>query len=322
MNEFALIRRYFQRDCADPAVLLGVGDDCALLKLPADEILLVSTDLLVAGRHFPMDTAPFDIGYKALAVNLSDLAAMGARPLGVTLGLALPKADADWLTGFAEGFHALAAECGVCLVGGDTVASPQLTIAVTVLGAGQTGRVLRRDAAKPGDLIAVTGTLGDAGLGLRAVMTPERIPAALPLDELDFLTARLNRPSPRLGEGQRLSMFAHAAIDISDGLVQDLTHILDASGVGAEIDATLIPLSAAARNWLQADPTLDTLPLTAGDDYELLFTLDPAHWDQVDFPATVIGSIRAEPGLVIRDAAGNPLALSQGGFDHFAEPTA
>lgn len=318
MNEFALIRRYFQRDCADPAVLLGVGDDCALLKLSADEILMVSTDLLVAGRHFPLSTAPFDIGYKALAVNLSDLAAMGAHPLGVTLGLALPHIDTDWLEGFAAGFYHLAAEHGVCLVGGDTVSSPQLTIAVTVLGGGRPGRILRRDAARPGDLIAVTGTLGDAGLGLRTVLSPETVPTSLSPEDQAALRGRLDRPSPRLAEGQRLAGFAHAAIDISDGLVQDLGHILEASGVGAEIDLTAIPLSAAARTWLQADSTLETLPLSAGDDYELLFTFAPEDQHRLDFPATVIGSIRAEPGLIVRDAAGQPLALAQGGFDHFA----
>lgn len=319
MNEFALIRRYFQRDCADPSVLLGVGDDCALLKLPADEILMVSTDLLVAGRHFPMNTAPFDIGYKALAVNLSDLAAMGARPLGVTLGLALPKIDTGWLEGFAAGFYHLAAEYGVCLVGGDTVSSPQLTLAVTVLGGGQPGRILRRDAARPGDLIAVTGTLGDAGLGLRTVLFPETVPGSLPPDDWVYLRGRLDRPRPRLAEGQRLAGFAHAAIDISDGLVQDLGHILEASGMGAEIDLLALPLSAAARTWLQTDPTLETLPLSAGDDYELLFTFAPEDRHRLDFPATVIGSIRAEPGLIVRDAAGKPLDLAQGGFNHFAD---
>ncbi|ANJ65983.1 thiamine-phosphate kinase [Halothiobacillus diazotrophicus] len=318
MNEFALIRRYFARDCATPSVLLGVGDDCAILKPAPDEVLLVSTDLLVAGRHFPLNTAPEDIGHKALAVNLSDLAAMGAQPRGVTLGLALPEADPDWLAGFAEGFHRLAAEFGVCLIGGDTVASPQLTLAVTVLGGAQPDRVLRRDAARPGDLIAVTGTLGDAGLGLRTVLSPDSVPAELPLADRDYLRGRLDRPTPRLAEGQVLAGFAHAAIDVSDGLAQDLGHILAASGVGAEIDLAALPLSAAARRWLALDPSVETLPLTAGDDYELLFTLAPEDRDRLDFPATVIGSIRAEPGLVVRNRAGQAVDLARGGFDHFA----
>lgn len=318
MNEFALIRRYFARDCAAPAVLLGVGDDCAILKPAADEVLLVSTDLLVAGRHFPLSTAPGDIGHKALAVNLSDLAAMGAHPRGVTLGLAVPEADPDWLEGFAEGFHRLAAEFGVCLIGGDTVASPQLTIAVTVLGGARPDRVLRRDAAKPGDLIAVTGNVGDAGLGLRIVLSPETVPAGLAAADQIYLRSRLDRPTPRLVEGQALAKFAHAAIDISDGLIQDLGHVLAASGVGAEIDLAALPLSAAVRRWIAIDPSLATLPLEAGDDYELLFTLAPEDRDRLDFPATVIGTIRAEPGLIVRDDAGRPLEIARGGFDHFA----
>lgn len=318
MNEFALIRRYFARDCGDPAVLLGVGDDCAILKPAADEVLLVSTDLLVAGRHFPLNSAPIDIGHKALAVNLSDLAAMGAAPRGVTLGLALPEADPDWLAGFAEGFHRLAAEYGVCLIGGDTVASPQLTIAVTVLGSARPDQVLRRDAARAGDLIAVTGTLGDAGLGLRTVLAPDSVPAGLSPADRGYLRGRLDRPTPRVTEGQTLAGFAHAAIDISDGLVQDLEHLLTASGVGAEIDLAALPLSVAARHWMALDPSVETLPLNAGDDYELLFTLAPEDRDRLDFPATVIGMIRVEPGLVVRNRSGCSLDLTWGGFDHFA----
>ncbi|MHB8920160.1 MAG: thiamine-phosphate kinase [Halothiobacillus sp.] len=318
MNEFALIANYFKRPCLDAAVLLGVGDDCAVLRVPPNEVLLVSTDLLVAGRHFPESTPPFDIGYKALAVNLSDLAAMGARPLGATLGLALPDVDPAWLAAFAAGFYTLAAEHAVCLVGGDTVKSPQLTLAVTVMGRANPAQILRRSSAQSGDWIAVTGTVGDAGLGLRSILEPNSVPASLTPEELTFLHSRLNRPSPRLAEGHRLAEFAHAAIDISDGLLQDLQHILTASGVGAVIEQAKIPLSPAAQAWFQADPTAQILPLSAGDDYELLFTLHPQDWPQVDFPATVIGRIEVEPGLRVLDAEGQPLSLLPHGFDHFS----
>ncbi len=318
MTEFELIARYFSRPCTDAAVLLAGGDDCAALRVPPGEVLLVSTDVLVADRHFPASTAAFDVGYKALAVNLSDLAAMGAQPLGITLGLALPAIEPDWLHDFAAGFYALAAEHQVCLVGGDTVKSPVLSLSVTVLGSAPPARILKRSGAQVGDLIAVTGTLGDAGLGLRAVQSPHTIPVSVSFDEVQFLIDRLNRPTPRVTEGQALAAFAHAALDVSDGLLQDLTHILTASSVGADLRFDAIPRSAAAKKWIQAVPALAQLPLSAGDDYELLFTLRAEDWSRLEFPATVIGRVSDEPGLRVWDGVGQRMATGAEGFDHFA----
>jgi len=321
MTEFELISRYFSRPCPDDAVLLAGGDDCAVLRVPTGEALLVSTDVLVSDRHFPAATAPFDVGYKALAVNLSDLAAMGAKPLGVTLGLALPDIQPEWLNEFARGFYSLAAVHRVCLVGGDTVKSPVLSLSVTVLGSALPTQILKRSGAVVGDLIAVTGTVGDAGFGLRAVLSPKTIPTALARHEITYLHDRLNRPTPRLAEGQKLAQFAHAALDVSDGLLQDLTHILTASGVGAEISLIDVPLSPAAQTWITAEPRAALLPLSAGDDYELLFTVRAEDWPRIDFKATVIGRISAEPGLRVRDAQGHIVPMPAQGFDHFAAQT-
>lgn len=317
MTEFELIARYFSRPCADASVVLGVGDDCAALRVPEGEHLLVSTDLLVEGRHFPESTAAFDVGYKAMAVNLSDLAAMGARPLGVTLGLALPSIEPDWLEAFAKGFYTLAEQHGICLVGGDTVKSPVRSLAVTIMGSAPPDRMLTRSGAQPGDLIAVTGALGDAGLGLRSIQHPESMPASLNPEDIDFLQMRLNRPTPRVEEGRRLAEVAHAAIDISDGLLQDLMHILRASHVGAVVETDRLPISPAARAWLAADPSQHHLPLTAGDDYELLFTIAPDQWATLDVPATVIGRITEDKRLRVLDAQGHDMPVHAQGFDHF-----
>lgn len=320
MNEFELIARYFSRPCSDVSVLLGVGDDCAALQVPAGEHLLVSTDLLIEGRHFPASTAAFDVGYKAMAVNLSDLAAMGARPLGVTLGLALPSIEPDWLEAFAQGFYTLAEQHGICLVGGDTVKSPVLSLAVTIMGSAPPGRILKRSGAQPGDLIAVTGTLGDAGLGLRSIQHPEYVPTSLTTEDIAYLQLRLNRPTPRVDEGRRLAEVAHAALDVSDGLLQDLGHLLQASHVGAVIEMDRLPISPAARAWVAADPTLRDLPLTAGDDYELLFAIAPEQWRALGITATVIGRITEDMRLRVQDGEGRDLPVSVQGFDHFASP--
>ncbi len=321
MNEFALIARYFDRPCADARLAFGVGDDCAGVTVPAGETLLVTSDALIAGRHFPHDTAPFDIGYKALAVNLSDLAAMGAAPLGVTLALAVPAVDEHWLAECSSGFFTLADQVGVCLIGGDTVHSPVLSLTVTALGSAKPSRVLRRSGAKVGDLIAVTGTVGDAGLGLRAVLNPSSVPPFVDAAAQEFLRERLNRPRPRLHEGQQLAGFAHAAIDISDGVLQDLSHVLTQSGVGAGLNPNALPLSPAAKTWLEAEPTLRGLPWRCGDDYELLFTLSPHDWPSCPVAATVIGVIEAEAGIRWRHADGRVEAVQPEGFDHFAPAT-
>jgi thiamine-monophosphate kinase len=240
LTEFNLIERYFTRPAAapDPDVILGIGDDAALVRVPTGMELAVATDTLVEGVHFPPQTAPETIGHKALAVNLSDMAAMGAEPRWATLALTLPQADEDWLTAFSSGFLALAAAEGVQLIGGDTTRGP-LSITVQILGLLPSGSALRRSGACAGDLVYVTGTLGDAGLALRMLQHAHGSAAvAAPLAQ------RLNQPQPRTQEGLALRGIASAAIDISDGLCADLGHILAASGVGAHINLAALPLSA------------------------------------------------------------------------------
>lgn len=318
MNEFALIARYFDRPCPDARLTFGIGDDCAGLSVPPGETLLVTSDTLIAGRHFPLNTAPFDIGYKALAVNLSDLAAMGAAPLGITLALSLPRVDDEWLAEFSAGLFALADQEGVCLIGGDTVQSPLLSVTITALGSAPPARILRRSAARVGDWIAVTGTIGDAGFGLRAIQTPSGVPPGVDVSAQRFLTQRLNRPSPRLREGRQLAGLAHAAIDISDGLLQDLSHVLKQSGVGARLNPQALPMSEAVRAWLSADASLSTLPWHCGDDYELLFTIAPADWPDCSVAATIIGAIEAESGMRWQHSDGRRESIVPQGFDHFA----
>ena len=315
LDEFDLIRRHFTR--ATPGVRLGIGDDAALLDVPVGETLAVTSDTLVAGRHFPPDTAAFDIGWKALAVNLSDLAAMGARPLGVTLALTLPEADEDWLAAFAAGFFALAEREGVPLVGGDTTRGP-LSLTVTALGSVPPAQALRRDGARPGDLLCVSGMVGDAGLGLALALGGDPVPKLSPAARL-LVRERLDRPEPRLALGLALRGLASAAMDISDGLAQDLGHLLAASGgLGARLALEQLPLSPA----LLACPSTQALTwaLTAGDDYELLFTVPAACRDRLaglPTPVTVIGEVTAEPGLRLT-WQGQPWEHGlPGGFRHF-----
>lgn len=322
LDEFGLIRRYFTRaDRPLPAgVRLGIGDDAALLDLPPGESLVVTTDTLVAGRHFPLDALPFDIGWKALAVNLSDLAAMGATPVGVTLAITLPAADAPWLAAFSDGFFALADAHAVPLIGGDTTRGP-LSITVTALGRVPFKQALRRDGARPGDLIYVSGTLGDGGLGL--ALAQQRLPGVelLPADR-DHALARLHRPAPRLALGLALQGIASAAMDVSDGLAQDLGHLLAASGGAQPLGATLtlerLPLSPALRQladlgdaWQQQ--VLDWA-LTAGDDYELLFTVPAARQQVVEALAGELGLSLTRIG-VVSASAGIGLLWQSGPYD-------
>lgn len=308
LDEFALIQRHFTRTTA---VRLGIGDDAALLDVPAGETLAVTSDTLVAGRHFPDDATPFDIGWKALAVNLSDLAAMGAQPLGVTLALTLPEADDAWLADFARGFFALAEREGVPLIGGDTTRGP-LSLTVTALGSVPPALALRRDGAQPGDLLCVSGTVGDAGLGLAVALGHETGA------EADALQ-RLHRPEPRLALGLALRGLATAALDVSDGLAQDLGHLLTASGQrGARLALEALPLSSAlrARPWRQA---VDWA-LTAGDDYELLFTVPAARRADLaalPTPVTVMGEILAEAGLHVTWMGRTWEHALPAGFRHF-----
>jgi thiamine-monophosphate kinase len=317
LSEFALIERFFAGCGAPrPDCVLGVGDDAALLRIPPGQQLAVTQDTLVEGVHFFAGSDPTGLGHKALAVNLSDLAAMGAEPAWVTLALTLPTADPAWLEAFAAGFCALARATGVRLVGGDTTRGP-LALSVTALGLLPGDQALRRSGAHPGDLVYVSGTLGDTGLALELLSQDRE--AKLPR----ALRERLERPLPRLTLGLALRALASAAIDVSDGLAADLGHILAGSGVGAVVRLADLPLSPFLGAHLAqgGDPLL---PLTAGDDYELCFTLPPgrrpdleALSPRMDCPLTCIGHIEAAPGLRVLGRDGRPLALSRGGYDHF-----
>lgn len=314
MDEFDLIRRYFadltpQRD----DIPLGIGDDAALLRMSSGFELAVSTDTLIAGRHFPEATASADIGWKALAVNLSDLAAMGADPWAFTLALSLPGADATWLRGFAEGLGAMARAAEIALVGGDTTCGP-LSITVTVLGRIPQGQALRRSGAKLGDMVCVTGTLGDAALALTRLESGAEVPA--------LLRARLDRPQPRLDAGLALRDLAHAAIDLSDGLSGDLAHLLDTSGVGAAVRVDLLPASAVFDRTLTQGESRLALQVSGGDDYELCACIPP---DRVadaiaacgPTPLTVIGRVTREPGLRFCTSSGAIIPVEAQAYRHF-----
>lgn len=315
-GEFDLISRFFSRRSARDDVELGVGDDGALLSMPPDQCLVATVDTLIAGVHFPELAQPGDVGHKSLAVNLSDLAAMGAEPAWALLAITLPRVDESWLASFAAGFYGLAQRYGVALVGGDTTRGP-LSITIQALGWVPRGDALSRSGARPGDHVYVTGTLGEAGLGL--AIAQSRI--SVPFTQQAGLLDRLNRPEPRVNAGLILRGLASAAIDVSDGLVADLGHLLDASGVGAQVEIERIPRSDVLREW---DPH-GRLALTAGDDYELVFTLPPEHEAALLRHAdrlprcTRIGQIEAKPGLRLIDEDGNPVAFSHRGYDHFLE---
>ncbi len=318
LSEFQLIERYFRRAprSAGP-VRLGVGDDCALLQVPEGETLAISTDMLVEGRHFFAGADPRALGHKTLAVNLSDLAAMGARPLGFTLALSLPAADPLWLQPFSEGLMALADAHQIELIGGDTTRGP-LNLCVTVFGSVPEGAAIRRSGARPGDEIWVSGSLGDAKLALSALLGDIAVDA----QSLAVATERLHMPVPRTALGLALRGIATAAIDISDGLSGDLGHILDQSGVGAVVHADALPIGLALSRFELHQR--QAFALNGGDDYELCFCA-PADKHQAVLEAgrqsrtavTHIGSIRAERGLQLLGADGQILTLKLQSFDHF-----
>ncbi|WP_322521876.1 thiamine-phosphate kinase [Guyparkeria halophila] len=319
MQEFDLIHRYFDWAPAHPEVALAVGDDAAILAPPPGQHVVIATDMLIAGRHFPESTAPEAIAHKALAVNLSDLAAMGAIPLGFTLSLGLPEIDESWLQRFSAGLRAAADRWGCDLVGGDTVRASRLTLSITAFGSVAVGKAIRRGGAQAGDRLAVTGTIGDAALGLMLALETGKAPANLLEADGSYLRERLDCPEPRLSVGRALSGVARAGLDVSDGLLQDLGHMLSASGLSAEIDLDAIPLSPAARRWLEADPTAIDHVLGGGDDYELLLVLPPELPLDPEWGLTLIGRLD-DAGAVgeIRERAGRPLP-GQRGYDHFTE---
>lgn len=316
MGEFDLIAEYFTRPVR--RAVLGVGDDCALLAPRPGQQLAVSSDLLVEGRHFLSTVAPERLGHKALAVNLSDLAACGAEPLAYTLALSLPRADPAFLAPFARGLHALADAHGIELVGGDTTAGP-LAICITVFGEVPPGQALRRSGARAGDRLWVSGPLGDARLALEAF----RGTLALPGDEFEAVRRAMERPQPRVALGQALRGIAHSAIDLSDGLLGDLGHVLRASGLGATVERDAIPRSAILAR--QSAAWQQTCVLAGGDDYELLFSAPPGADEAVQAAGRAsgteprpIGRLEAAPGLRVVDAQGRPVATDGRGFDHFA----
>ena len=315
-GEFELIARHFTRPVRRAA--LGVGDDCALLRVRPGMELALSSDMLVEGRHFLSTVAPERLGHKALAVNLSDLAACGAEPLAFTLALALPRGDDDFAAGLARGLFALAEAHGIELVGGDTTAGP-LNICITVLGEVPAGQALLRSGARAGDELWVSGVLGDARLAL------EVFRGRVALDAASFEQVRraMEQPMPRVALGLALRGVASSAIDLSDGLVGDLGHVLQRSGVGARVEADALPHSAVLA--AQPLPLRRECLLAGGDDYELLFTAAPAQRDavlaaarQAGVQVTRCGTVTAGAGLQIVDAKGRTLDLQLRGFDHFA----
>jgi thiamine-monophosphate kinase len=319
-GEFELIARHFTRAGrpAAPGVALGVGDDCALLAPAPGQQLAVSTDMLVEGRHFLSTIAPERLGHKALAVNLSDLAACGAEPFAFTLALALPRGDDAFAAGLARGLFALADAHGIALVGGDTTAGP-LTLSITVLGQVPPGQALLRSGARPGDRLWVSGRLGDARLALEVFRGTVDLTGAA----FDGVRRAMELPQPRVALGLALRGVATSAIDLSDGLVGDLGHVLARSGVGATVEVDTIPRSAVVAAHPRA--LQHTCVLAGGDDYELLFTAPPALDEAVraagvraGVAVTPIGQVEAEAGLRIVDAAGAPVAFAERGFDHFA----
>jgi thiamine-monophosphate kinase len=320
MGEFDLIARYFARPVRRSP--LGIGDDCALLQPAPGMQLAVSTDMLVEGRHFLSTVDPQRLGHKALAVNLSDLAACGAQPLAFTLSLALPQVDEAWLAGFAHGLFALADAHGCELVGGDTTRGP-LCINITVFGEVPAGQALLRSGAKAGDDIWVSGTVGDARLALEAF----RGTVSLPQAAWDAARLRLEQPQPRVALGAALRGIANAAIDISDGLAGDLGHLLCQSQVGAtlEMERASTLLACTGSGFTLPPAQVQELVLAGGDDYELAFTAPAARISDVaaaaaaaGTPVTRIGRVEAEPGLRIVDAHGQPLQRRFASFDHFA----
>lgn len=320
MNEFQLIQQFFQREQAEnPAtgVVLGIGDDCALLQLPVDKQLAISVDTLVAGVHFPADAAPEFIAERALRTNLSDLAAMGADPLWFTLALTLPQMDEDWLRSFSRGLFRCAREFGIALVGGDTTSGP-LCITIQVMGALAPEQAMRRDGANIGDFVLVTNYVGDGAAALACIQHKVNMDH----QDKDYLQQRFYRPTPRLKESMLIREFATAAVDVSDGLVADLQHICDASDLGAVLDVENLPLSPAVLSINNATQAYEWA-LSGGDDYELCFTVAPDQMPDVamliaqgKLQATVIGEMIAG-NQVICEYEGEPFVINKTGYKHF-----
>jgi thiamine-monophosphate kinase len=319
MGEFELIRHYFAAaPCAQAgdAVALGIGDDCALLAVPAGEHLAISTDTLVNGVHFPDAADPFLLGQRALAVAASDLAAMGATPIGFTLALTLPSVCEDWLKPFAEGLNRMAGHCQLRLIGGDTTRGP-LCLTVTVFGSVPVGQALTRSGARPGDLLCVGGDLGNGAGALPLVLGERFIDPATAAP----LLAHYWSPSPQLPLGVALRGKATAALDISDGLLADCGHIALASQVALEVDQAALPLSASLRAFFGVDQAR-VAALTGGDDYVLVFSLPAEHLEGLQaagWPISVVGRVVAGQGVTLRDEQGADITPNTRGYQHFRE---
>lgn len=309
LSEFSLIDRFFtQQRVKNRNTRLGIGDDCALLSVPDGFELAVTTDTMVENVHFFTDADPASLGHKLLAVNLSDLAAMGAEPIAVTLALTLPKVDEEWLSAFARGFLRLAEVHHVDLIGGDTTMGP-LTLTVQALGLIPRGQSLKRSNAHPGDIIHVTGSLGDAGLGLKILQGYScRSP--------EHALKRFHQPDPACGQGMRLRGIANACIDISDGLAGDLGHILTQSSVGACLDWDKLPLSSEVKTYIEKTGDW-SMPLIAGDDYQLCFTVPPEKIRKLKVACHAIGKIEAKPGLRLK-RSGQLQTIQVKAYEHFS----
>ena len=321
MTEQDIIARYFSRHSVDAGVEIGIGDDGAVVRPPKNSRLVITSDTLNEGVHFDSDCQPGDLGHKALAVNLSDLAAMGATPLWASLNLSLAAVEHAWLEGFAHGLFQLADRYGVRIIGGDIVSGP-LSISIHMIGFLKSGLTLTRSRARPGDLIYVSGTIGDAAMGLKSRSSTQ--PRTIAKTDYEYFALRLNRPEPKVVLGQEIVFCASAAIDISDGLLRDLNQILSMSEVGAQVELDQVPLSASMRKQLKTDKNWDVV-LSGGDDYELMFTAHPEHQDAITqisektaCPISCIGQITQGRGLeLFRSGRCFPLP-NKLGFDHFS----
>lgn len=320
MKEFELIKHFFTKQAVKRKdVVLGIGDDCAVLSPIENQNIVVTTDTLVAGVHFPFETSPRAIGHKAVAVNLSDIAAMGAKPSWLSLAITLPNIDEAWITEFCEGVFELCEFYNVELIGGDTTQGP-LSITITAQGLTPEGSYLSRSGAKSGDWLYVTGELGDAALALQQITGKVDIEAQF----IDIIKNKLDYPKPRVLAGQTLREYASSAIDLSDGLIADLGHICQASNVGANIVLDALPLSTIMRDSLLADDAI-TLALSGGDDYELLFTVNEDNkvgmetaMSHAGTKVTCIGQLNASQ-TISTTLNNKPIPINTVGFEHFSE---
>ncbi len=320
-SEFDLIREYFTQPTQQTN--LSIGDDAALISVGSGMELAISADMLVAGTHFFHDADAYKLGWKSLAVNVSDMAAMGANPKWATLAIALPHLDKDWLAAFSHGFFACAKVFNIDLIGGDTTRGP-LTVSIQIMGEVPKGKAIKRSGAKPGDDIWVSGTLGDAALGLAHLQGKMQDKLALDDGYIEYCLHALHAPNPRVELGMALRNIATSAIDISDGLLSDLGHILKSSSLGAQLHLSQLPTSAFISQHLH-EKHIQQYVIAGGDDYELCFTAPPSAQEkinnlsqQLNLKLTNIGSISSTPELLVYDASQKSMSFNKTGYDHFA----